>query len=228
MANWKIAVIVLFGLLLVTLGLFTEMGLNIGGLGGKIGDALSRTSPFSFLEAEETGNITVEGSFYVSEFDLKTIGLDRVSVGYEPGYQNSEILLAENVLTTEEYTSVEIEDYRGVFLINESKVTLAGDAEEITVNGVKLGTVKKMIPVKMDSVFFRNVYVKELYMNRIELEDVVGEIKIHDKITVNLGSEPVKLESFSGSVNVTDGKFEIKGTLKRVFVSGHDYTATIS
>lgn len=228
MADWKIVLVVLFGLLLITVGLFTEVGLNVGGLGGKLGDTLGRTFPFNFLSTPEEGNITITGNFYIRELDLKTIPLEEIRIGYEPGYQDTEIFLSDTKLTTTPYTEIDFVGYKGTFMVNDSRLNLVGDAEETIINGVKFEIIKKLIPVKLDSVFFKNVYIKNLYMNRLEMEDVLGEINIQNRVTIRLGSEPLKLECFSGSMNITDGQFEIRGTAKKVFVSGNDYTATIS
>ena len=228
MTDWKIIIIVLFGLLLITIGLFTEAGLNIGNFGRGINDALEKVFPLSFLGTSEQGNATIKGTFFVNEFDLKTLPLEEVKIGYEPEYQDTDIFVADTKLTTDIYTEIHITNYKGTFRINESKLNLVGNSEKTAINGIKFETVKKMIPVNLESVFFKNVYVDNLYMNRLEIKDVIGEIEIQDKVTLKLNYEPIKLESFSGSINITNGKFEIDGTVKKVFVSGNDYMATIN
>jgi hypothetical protein len=40
--------------------------------------------------------------------------------------------------------------------------------------------------------------------------------------------EPLKLEGFEGNLNVTAGNYVIDGMVRRVFVSGNDYTAMVS
>jgi len=228
MADWKIALVVLFGLLLITLGLFTEMGLNIGGFGKEISDALGKIFPLDFMETPEEGNITVSGTFYLKEIDLKTLPLEEVKVGYEPAFQDTDIFLSETKLTTGSQTQIELKGYEGTFLLNGSRITIVGDAEETEVNGIRFETVKKLIPVNLGSVIFKNVFVKKLYMNRLEMEDVSGEIYVQDKVTLRMEKEPLKLECFSGSLNLTESQFQIDGTAKRVFVSGEDFTATVS
>jgi hypothetical protein len=228
MADWKIIVVVLAGLLLITVGLFTEAGMNIGGFGERISEALRRGIPLNLLPQGEDGNITVTGTIYLSELDLKTLPLETVRVGYEPGFQDSEILLSDTRLVTDSYTEIELSDYSGTFMINRSRAVLVGNAEETMINGVRFETVKKLIPVSMGSVVFKNIYVKEFRMNRLDLEDVAGSLNIQGKITVILGSEPLKLENFQGSLNVTDGMFEISGMAEKVSVSGKDYVATVS
>lgn len=228
MADWKIVLVVLVGLLLITAGLFTEIGLNIGGIGENIRDALGRGTPFGFLTAPEEGNVTISGRFYIKELNLKVLPLEEIKMGYEPVLQDMDFFVADTKLTTQPYTEMDFTGYKGTFFLNNSRLSLVGDAEETTINGIKFETVKKLIPVKMEDVVFKNVYVKRLDMNRLEMEDVLGEINVQNRVTLELVNEPLKLESFSGSVNITEDGFEIKGVVKRVFVSCKDYTATVS
>lgn len=228
MADWKIIVIVLVGLLLITVGLFTEAGMNIGGFGSQIGDVLRRGIPLNLLPQNEEGNITVRGAIYFNELDLKTLPLELVRVGYEPGFQDTDVMLSDTRLSTNAYTEIELSDYSGTFMINHSRASLVGSAEGTMVNGVRFETVKKLIPVSIGSVLFKNLYVKEFYMGRLDLEDVTGELNIQGKVTLSLGSEPLRLENFQGSINVTGNRFEVRGVAKKVSVSGKDYTAIVS
>jgi|GEM_PF-1819328 len=221
--DWKIVLVVLAGLLLIAFGLFAETGLNLGALGEKISDALGNP----FLNEEE-GNITISGTLNLKDLELKNIPLDEIKLSYDPKDQKTDFFIADTKLTTKNVTEIDLSAYKGTFHINESLINLAGDAEETTINGVKFETVKKLIPIKLGSLIFKNVYIKNFYMNRFEMENALGDIKIEDKIMVKLENEPLKLEQFSGSLNVTDGKFEIKGRVSGVSISGKDYTARIS
>lgn len=228
MADWKIILVVLVGLFLITIGLFTEAGMNPGGLGSQISDALKRGFSFDLLPQGEENNITLNGTIWFNELDLKTIGLDKVSVGYDPAFQNSDILLSDTRLTTNSYTTIEISGYKGTVAINGSRLTMEGDAEETNVNGVKFETIKKLIPVNMGSVLFTDIYVGDFYMKTLELEEVTGDLEVQNSVRLELGSEPLKLENFRGTLKASEGKFEINGMAKKVFVSGKDYTATVT
>ncbi|UCG95598.1 MAG: hypothetical protein JSV92_00940 [archaeon] len=228
MADWKVILVVLLGLLLISVGLFTEIGLNLGGFGRQISDTLGRSIPLDFWETGEGGNISISGNFYVDCIDLRTLPLGLVKVSYLPSLQDTDIFLSDTRLTTNSQTEIELSGYSGTFSLNNTRLSLVGNAEEVTVNRVKFETVKKLIPVKMETVFFDRVYVEELYMNRLELEEVVGEVNIQNKVNLKMTGEPLKLEGFAGSLNVTSGNYEINGMVRRVFVSGNDYTAMVS
>ncbi len=227
MADWKIALVVLFGLLLITFGLFTEAGVNAGNLGERVIDVLSKKIPFDFGYTEE-GNITLSGTLYLKELDLKTISLEELKVGYEPVYQDSDIFISETKLTTRPYTEIELSGYEGTFLLNETRVKIDGNAEKTSVNGIRFETVKKLIPVKLDSLVYKNIYIKKLDMNRFEIDDALGEIEIQGKVRVELKDEPLKFEGFSGSLNITEEGIMIRGMARHIFISGEDYTASIS
>src|SRR4030042_2567511 len=163
MTDWKIVAVVLVGLLLITIGLFTEAGMNPDGFVGQLNEALRRGFSLETLSQEE-GNITVNGTFWISELDLKTIGLKSVKVGYDPQVQDGQILLSDTRLATEAYTEIELSGYGGTFLLNNSRLFMSGSSEETAVNGVKFQTVKKLIPVNMESVLFKNIYIDEFYI----------------------------------------------------------------
>lgn len=227
MADWKVVLVVLLGLLLITIGLFTEIGLNMGGFGKQVSDTLGKSVALDFWKSEGNGNITIEGNFYIDELNLRTIPLKEVKVVYHPSLQNKDILLSDTKLTTNQQTEIQLSEYTGTFNINQSRLDMSGNSEKVTVNGVKFETVKKLIPVEMKSVSIDQIYVKELSMNRIELQEVSGKISLQKKIDIKLTGEPLKLEGFKGSLNVTEGNYEIKGIVSRIFVSGNEYTATV-
>jgi len=226
MTDWKIAVVVLLGLLLITFGVFSESGMTKEDIGGKIVDIIFKNFPLK-MPSKEGGNVTVRGEVYLDTLDLKTLPLEYIKVSYYPEFQTSDLILADTKLKTKSYTELELSNYEGTFLLNGSKITLMGTAETASVNGINLETVKKLIPVKVN-VEFENVYVKNLKMTRLEMEDVVGEVNINEKISVTLRKEPMKFEGFYGNLNITKNGIKINGIAKRLFISGEDYTASIS
>ncbi len=227
-ADWKIILVVLLGLFLISLGLFTEMGFSLGNFGEDIIENIGKSFPFKMMNVPEEKNIKINGEFEVKELDLKSLPLEEIKITYEPNKQYNDIMLSDTKLSTEEKTEILIKGYNGLFKINNSMAKIIGDAEETTVNGVKFETIKRLIPVNFESINFQNIYINKLDMNKIELNNALGNIELQNKLKIRLANEPLIIEGFSGGLNITENIFKINGMVRKVSVSGNDYTATIS
>ncbi|MCD6477723.1 MAG: hypothetical protein J7K87_01845 [Candidatus Aenigmarchaeota archaeon] len=225
--DWKISLIILVGLLLITGGFLKQTRIDYHNILERGKDFLGRYIN-EVPEMSVIRNVSVSASFQDPAVDLSNLPIDTIIIKYEPSEQNYGIFISGTKLSTNSLTMIKINKYQGVLKITKDHVDMVGDSEKAGINDITFETSKKSIPIEINSLRYRELEIRDFKVNNLKLNNMNGKLTIQDKMNINLSNEPLTLEAFLGNMEFQNSALKISGRVRRVFVSGKDYSATIS
>ena len=224
--DWKIIVIVLVGLFLITSGFLEKVGVNTGDIESKAKDFLGKFVS-NVPDIPVVRNITISGEFQNPEIDLSNIPIEHLTIKYEPFEQDHEIFISNNKMSVKSLAVINLKNYNGVLKINNDRLDIVGNSKEANINDISFETTTKNIPIEAYSLKFKELEINNLKINRFNPKNMNGKLSIQEKITINLENEPLILEAFLGDMKFSGTMLKIDGKTRRVLVSGKDYSATV-
>jgi len=223
--DWKIIVVVLIGLFLITSGFLEKVGINTDNIESKARDFLGRFIS-NVPDVSVVRNITISGEFQNPEIDLSNIPVESLTIKYEPFEQDHEIFISNNKMSVKSSAAINLKNYNGVLKINNDRLDIVGNSKEANINDISFETTKN-IPIEAYSLKFKELEINNLKINRFNPKNMNGKLSIQEKITINLENEPLILEAFLGDMRFSGAALKIDGKARRVLVSGKDYSATV-
>lgn len=222
--------VVLVGLSLITAGFVKETGHDLKGTLSNIQEKAKDITGKLIGSAPQLSEnvkreIKVYAEFETPKFDLTNTKVDFV-LKYTPSKQDYDILVGGNKLSLENSATLNIFGYSGDFKVDKY-LMLSGNAEKIKINGVSFEMTKNTIPIDARLLKFDNIEINNLNKN-INIDNVKGKVTVQDKFSAEIDNEPLEFQSFLGNVKITPTNMTFDGRVKRFFISGKDYSATVS
>lgn len=231
MLDWRIVAVVLVGLALITTGFVKKMGTDFGDVINQIEDKTRDITGKLITNVQEPTNgngreIRVAGNFLNPDFQISNTKINFI-VTYHPSKQDYKISVAGNELSSESsVTTLQFFGYSGDFDV-DNYLRLSGSSDKIKINGASLEKTKENIPIEAKVLRFDKIEINNLQKS-LDIGGMIGEITIQERLSVEMDKEPLELQAFLGNIEITPSNMTIDGKAKRVFVSGKDYTATVS
>jgi len=229
MIDWKMLVFVLIGLGLISFGAIKQTGLDMNNFLNDLQEKTSDVTGKIISDVQESTiinrNVTVSGKFINPGVELDKKKLEFL-IKYDPSVQDYDIFIGKNKLSTETSTTLYVSGFTGTLKAGDF-LDIMGSADQVKINGVEFQKIKTDIPLEITLLKYQQLEVINLDKT-LDFNQISGDVTIQNKVSVKLDNEPLNLESFLGKISLTPSKMNLNGKAKRVFISGRDYTATVS
>jgi hypothetical protein len=187
------------------------------------GDALSGFVLFS--GGEPTKNISVSASLIMDEVSFNAPA-DKVIIDVPS--QNSEMFIGEQKIDLGDSATIEIENFEGSVTLESTKLSIGGNGEKISVNGVSISQKEGRISFGADDIDFIAVQFENILLPIKTYEKPEGYVYVNeDKYYMKINHEPLTLDRFQGEIQLTTDQIQLEGVTDRVTVTG-ETTLTVS